>query len=179
MLGYAIGMSGLHERGDDLLRAARRFLPWTLVLGLIGNAIPVVILIGWGVWLTEGPLWARLLWVPTEFAAMSLAIAYACGLVILWNRAGSGRVLGLLAPVGRMALTNYLLQSVLFVLVLYGIGLGLVGTIGATICVVVSVVIFTVQIGFSALWLRVFRFGPIEWIWRSLTYLKVQPLLRA
>ena len=178
MLGFAIGASGLYERSGDLLRVAKRFLPWTLAFGLAGSLIPAVVLIGWEVWLTEGALWARLLWVPVEFAILSLAIAYACGLVILWNSAGAAPLLGRLAPVGRMALTNYLSQSVLFVFILYGIGLGLVGEIGATVCVVISVVIFAAQIALSGWWLKVYRFGPVEWFWRSLTYLKLQPLRR-
>ncbi|MCH2133131.1 MAG: DUF418 domain-containing protein [Phycisphaerales bacterium] len=178
MLGYAIGATGLHERSDDLLRLAKRWLPWTLVLGLAGSLIPAIALIGWGLWLTEGGLVARLLWVLVEFAAVLLAIAYACVLVILWNRGGVARVLGLLAPVGRMALTNYIMQSVLFILVLYGIGLGLVGEIGATGCVIVSLVIFAAQAALSGWWLTVFRFGPLEWAWRSMTYWKLQPMRR-
>ena len=140
--------------------------------------IPAVALIGWDLWLPDGGLRARLFWSPFEFAAFLLAIAYACGLVILWNRAATTRIVGLFAPVGRLALTNYVMQRVLFVLLLYGIGLGLIGRVGTTACVGLSVAIFCGQVVVSAWWLRFCRFGPLEWAWRSLTYLKPQPIRR-
>jgi uncharacterized protein len=75
-----------------------------------------------------------------------------------------------------MALTSYLTHSACIVLLFYGIGLGLVGKMGAAGCVMLSVAIFTAQVVLSALWLKPFRFGPVEWVWRSLTYGRWQPL---
>ena len=178
LIGYAIGLSGLHERPEDLARIARRLLPWTLLIGLTVGSIPVVSLVGWDVWLSSGGPWARLLMVPVEFASVALAAGYACILVILWNRGTGRRIIGSLAPVGRTALTNYIMQSVLMVLVLYGIGFGLIGRIGGTLCIAASILIFGMQVAASAWWLRRFRFGPVEWLWRSLSYWKLQPMRR-
>jgi uncharacterized protein len=75
-----------------------------------------------------------------------------------------------------MALTNYLTHSLLYLGLFYGFGLALLGRVGATFCLVISVAIFGAQILFSSWWLRRFRFGPAEWLWRSLTYGTRQPM---
>ncbi len=91
------------------------------------------------------------------------------------GRAGAGR-LAWLAPVGRMALTNYLLQSVVCTLVFYGYGLGYFEQLPRAWQVPFAVALFSVQVWLSHWWLQRFRFGPMEWLWRSLTYLKLQPM---
>jgi uncharacterized protein len=80
------------------------------------------------------------------------------------------------APAGRMALTNYLMQTVLQSLIFYGWGLGLIGRFGLIFVFPVSLAIFVLQIFYSRWWLARFRFGPVEWLWRSLTYRRAQPL---
>jgi uncharacterized protein len=80
--------------------------------------------------------------------------------------------------VGRMALTNYILQSILSIFLFYEIGLGLYGTIGPLGGIVIVLVIFTLQIIGSNWWIQHFYFGPLEWVVRVLTYKKYQPLLR-
>ncbi len=80
------------------------------------------------------------------------------------------------APVGRMALSNYLFQSLVYVTLFYSYGLGLMGTIGPALLTVLSVFVFVLQILLSRWWLTRFRFGPMEWLWRTLTYGKLQPL---
>jgi uncharacterized protein len=71
-----------------------------------------------------------------------------------------------------MALTNYLLQTVVCVAIFYGYGFGLFGKFGAAASTLIAVVIFAVQIVLSAVWLKNFAYGPMEWIWRQLTYRK-------
>ena len=75
-----------------------------------------------------------------------------------------------LAMTGRMALTNYLLQSVTCSVIFNGYGLGLVGKVTPTAAILLAVGIFAVQMGLSCWWLARFRFGPMEWLWRYLTY---------
>ena len=88
----------------------------------------------------------------------------------LWQREAWRRILGILAPVGRMALTNYLLQTVICVTLFYGFGFGLFGKFGALASTLIALGIFAVQIVLSSLWLKHFTYGPMEWIWRQLTY---------
>ncbi len=81
-----------------------------------------------------------------------------------------------LSYVGRMALTNYLLQTVVCTTLFYGYGFGLYGKIGIAGGIFLTVVIYALQIPLSKWWLTHFRFGPMEWLWRSATYLKLQPM---
>jgi uncharacterized protein len=81
-----------------------------------------------------------------------------------------------LAAVGRTALSNYLLQTLICTTIFYGHGLGLVGRVERVGQISLVAAIWIVQLWISPLWLRRFRFGPFEWLWRSLTYLKRQPL---
>jgi uncharacterized protein len=101
---------------------------------------------------------------------------YACCIALLLQKPRWARVLAQLAPVGRMALTNYLTHSLVYLFVLTGAGLGLIGHFGASVCIGISLVLFGMQIAFSRWWLRHFRFGPAEWIWRSMTYGQMQPM---
>lgn len=107
-------------------------------------------------------------------ATLLQGLAYVAALALLFERPQGRRLLGALAPIGRMALTNYLAQSVLYVVVLSG--LGLAGKVSYAWVVPGAVVFYTLQVLFSRAWLRRFRFGPVEWLWRSLTYGRVQPL---
>jgi uncharacterized protein len=84
-----------------------------------------------------------------------------------------------LAAVGRMALTNYLAQSLICTTIFYGHGLGLIGRVERVGQLAIICGVWAVQLVVSPLWLRYFRFGPAEWLWRSLTYLKAQPFIKS
>lgn len=114
---------------------------------------------------------------PTyDLGRLSLALGYI-GLVMMICRAG---VLGLLraglARVGQMALTNYLSQSVICNLIFLGVGFGLAGELQRHQIYYVVFGIWIFQLLFSIWWLQRYRFGPAEWLWRSLTYQQWQPL---
>jgi uncharacterized protein len=120
---------------------------------------------------------------PPTPAGMAGVAAYAIGVpalalgiialvVTLWQNAIWQRLLVILAPVGIMALTNYLLQTAICVTIFYGFGLGLYGSIGAAKATAMALAIFTFQVLLSTLWLKYFAYGPMEWIWRQLTYRK-------
>ena len=79
---------------------------------------------------------------------------------------------------GRMALTNYLVQSIVLGFVFYGYGFGLFGRIGSAAAAGIGVLIYLVQIQLSRYWLGRFCFGPFEWLWRSLAYGRRQPTRR-
>ena len=83
-----------------------------------------------------------------------------------------------MAPVGRMALTNYISHSFITLWLFHGYGLGLFGKVGVWQGILLTVIIFVLQIFWSRWWLRRYRFGPLEWLWRSLTYGRRQPLKR-
>lgn len=97
-----------------------------------------------------------------------LALGYAATVALLV--VDGRRPISVFAPVGRMALTNYLMQSVICVVLSYGFGLALWWRVGASTAMAIAAAIVVLQIPLSALWLSRFRYGPVEWIWRRLTY---------
>ncbi len=102
------------------------------------------------------------------------------GLMVLLAKTPAARAITVpLAAVGRMALSNYLLHTLICTTLFYAYGLGLFGEVQFPALAGVMVSVWIVNIVFSLIWLRVFRFGPAEWVWRSLTYLRPQPLLKA
>lgn len=97
-----------------------------------------------------------------------LGLAYASSFALLWHRAPRGLLA--FSPAGKMALTNYLSQTVFGIAIFYGVGLGLAGRLRPAVWMGLGVGIFALQVFASKLWLNHFRFGPAEWAWRSATY---------
>ncbi|MBC7872629.1 MAG: DUF418 domain-containing protein [Ferruginibacter sp.] len=98
------------------------------------------------------------------------------GLIMLFYKSGWFKWLfALMRPVGQMAFTNYLMQSFLCGMFFYGIGFGMFGKLERHEIYYVVAAVWILQIAWSHAWLRFFRFGPLEWCWRSLTYWKKQP----
>ena len=164
---FALGLY-LGRQGVARLLAERRWLSRALVLCLL-VAVPIL-------WLyARTPEAPRLLYALEYLVASPLlGFAYLAALALILQI----RPRPALAAVGRMALSNYLAQSVLCTLLYYAYGLGLYGRLGVAANLLLSLGVFAAQMLFSRLWLRHFRFGPAEWLWRSLTYGQAQPWLR-
>ncbi len=109
-------------------------------------------------------------------ANLGLSFFYAGALILLAQRHAWKSRLAPLAAVGRMALSNYLLQSLVCTTLFYSYGFGLFGKVRPAAGLALSVAIYSVQLPLSQWWLRHFRFGPLEWVWRSLTYGKPQTM---
>lgn len=112
------------------------------------------------------------------WGSVFIAFGYICLVMIL---AKSPRLSGLksrLAAIGQMAFTNYIIQSILAIFIFHGIGLGLFGEVDRTGQILITLCIWIVQFMWSKPWLEKFRFGPLEWLWRSLTYREKQPFRR-
>ncbi len=114
-----------------------------------------------------------LLWA---IGSPALCFFYASAIVLLAQREGWKRRLAPLAFVGRMALTNYLLQTVIGVTFFYNYGLGFYGKVGPAAGFGLTLLLYGCQVPLSVWWLRRFRFGPAEWLWRTLTYGRLQPM---
>ena len=146
----------------------RRVLLYGLILGLVGNVAFAALA---GKEAVLPPSLAGIAGVISyAFGVPALALFYIALVATLWQDSAWRRRLGILAPVGRMALTNYLLQSVICVLIFYGYGFGQFGRFGAGAATLIALAIFLFQVVVSALWLNYFSYGPMEWIWRQLTY---------
>ena len=170
MLGYWAGRKRLlHDPAShrDLLRAI------LLVGGLIGAGS--VVAIEWieSMRLTEsllhgsriGEFGLRLL---RRIGPLGMGMAYAAGFALLFLRPDWRRWLERLAPAGRMALTNYLMQTLVCLWLFYGIGLGIGPNGGFVVRLLVWAMLFGLQMAFSTWWLARFRHGPLEWLWRSI-----------
>ncbi|RPE77177.1 DUF418 domain-containing protein [Vulcaniibacterium tengchongense] len=110
-------------------------------------------------------------------AAPAMALAYLAMAMLALQR--GARWLRALAPAGRMALSNYLLQSLLGTWLFYGHGLGLWGEVGRAWQVAGVAAVFALQVAASRAWLARFRYGPVEWLWRGFTYGALPPMRRA
>lgn len=161
---------------DSLGRPARE-LRRILVAGL---SITALAFTARELWMAKwsGPSWPLARQMTLGFLwtahAWSLAAVYAVSLVFLYRRPSGRRVLAPLGDVGRMALTNYIVQALLIVPAC--IAFDLYDRVAPTLGVLLALAVAAVQVPLSAWWLRRFRFGPVEWIWRSLTYGRPQPM---
>jgi uncharacterized protein len=164
----------------DVFSAGRsqRFYWWMIGLGY-AVGLPVTI---YDTWLRivndfEGAEMLRTSLLCSYLSAFPLALGDV-GIVMLIYRSGAVPWLTRrLAAVGRMALSNYLMQSLICTTLFYGYGFGLFGHVHRPGLAAIVVAVWIFQLSVSNIWLRYFRFGPAEWLWRSLTYWKLQPML--
>lgn len=169
-LGAAIGRSGILDDIQGHLPVLRRIAAIALPLGILFAL--VVRLWSEGHWAPFGEGTKQLGDVLRSPAALLLAAGYASGIVVALHSGWGTRFWRMLAPVGQMALTNYLAQGFAYGFVLFGVGPGmaLAGKIGSTAVLAICIAFFALQIAFSHWWLARYRFGPMEWLWRMLTY---------
>ncbi|HTE24049.1 DUF418 domain-containing protein [Flavitalea sp.] len=112
------------------------------------------------------------------YGVPALCLFYASAIALLYDKQGWKKLLNVFAPVGQLALTNYLMQSVICVFIFMSYGLALEASIGPANLSLIAIAIYTFQAIFSHIWIRHFYFGPMEWLWRTLTYGKSQPFLK-
>jgi len=176
LIGAWVGRNGWITRARDFLPRWRWMACWILPLGLA--------LEGAATLLAESPLLPD--WPHRKFlggtlhlvAVPVLASGYVAALVAAYHGKLGKKLLAPFAACGRMALTNYLTQSFVIGFVLFGVGpgLALAGKIGTTAQLGIVVMTYAAQIAFSNWWLRRFAYGPVEWLWRALTYGKMPPM---
>ncbi|HEU5134293.1 MAG TPA: DUF418 domain-containing protein [Steroidobacteraceae bacterium] len=170
LIGAWVGRKEWIGRSADFLTGWRRVLRWALPAGLIVEGLAFL--------LGGSPLVAdfdhRQFFAETLhlLAVPVLAAGYVAAVVVAFQRGIGRRLLAPFGAVGRMALTNYLVQALVMGFVLFGIGpgLALAGKIGATAIVGIVIGFFAVQVLVSRWWLKRYTFGPMEWVWRALTY---------
>ena len=178
LFGLWMARSGLLERVTENLGFFRRAF-W---IGLIGG-LGLSLLTHWlsGQLPDNAPNWQQaLIGTVQEFISRPLsAVFYGAGLILLAQREFWLRVLAPMAAVGRMALTNYLTHTLISTTIFYSYGFGLYGKVGPAWGLLLCFVIYGLQLPFSVWWLNHYRFGPMEWVWRSLTYGRKQPMALA
>jgi uncharacterized protein len=161
--------------------SAERSVRFYWIMVVLGYAVglPLQAYAGYDHWRNNfDPLSSQLFDRSTyHFARLAVALGHV-GLVMLLCKLGRlARVTRALAYVGQMALTNYLLQSAICATIFSGYGFGQFGRLERYQLLAVVLGVWTFELILSPIWLRFFRFGPMEWLWRSLTYWKLQPIL--
>lgn len=116
--------------------------------------------------------------VSYTLGVLPLSMAYVSVVVLIWDNKFFNTLFKNIAFVGQTALSNYLLQSLLGILIFRSFGLCMAGKFGLSISYLIAIIIFACQVVISKAWLKIYRYGPIEWIWRQLTYGKRIPLKR-
>jgi uncharacterized protein len=113
-----------------------------------------------------------------DLTNFSMTLIYVALFTILFRKVKWEKRLSTFAPYGRMALTNYVFQSILFTFILFGWGLGYIGELRQIYTFLIAIVFIALQMWFSKVWLKYFYYGPLEWLWRSLTFFKIMPFKR-
>lgn len=173
LLGLYAGRKGFFSKDTLHLGLIKKVQITTLVLSIPIVTYLTLILVGL---IDLGGYRQITEFLFTSLSGMILSLFYISSLIILLRKEKWEKALQPLGYVGQMALTNYIGQTVITMGIIFGFNL--YGDISLTIGTILSVAIFTVQIIFSKFWLKTFRYGPLEWVWRSLTYGKKQPLYR-
>jgi uncharacterized protein len=173
LLGLTVGKRKIFHNLQEYLPLVRKVMRIGLAIGVTFNGIYVSSLI----WRNRIPdAYYQLVRVGSRtIGAPALMLFYVTAIILLAQREKWFHRLEPLAYLGRMALSNYITQSIIGTLIFYKYGLGLFGRTDPTFGLLLTVSIYFVQIRISQWWLARYRFGPLEWIWRSLTYLKLQP----
>jgi uncharacterized protein len=171
LLGVCAGRANLFRESERSRLFFRRLLVIAGSVAVLSTVLPMT-------YRASSALTGTLMQFASDVQKATLAAAYVAGITLLFWKHSRG-VLSQLAPLGKMGLTTYLLQSVFLAVVFYGIGFGMMGEIGSAKAVVLGAAFFVVQVLIARWWLARFEMGPVEWLWRSATYLKWQPNGRA
>ena len=179
LLGVVVGRRRIFQDVSAHSSLFRKTLWLGLLLGGSSNLFFVIAMEGASRY--EPTLWSYAATVGQIIGAPALALSYVAAITLLVQHTAGRKLLSPLAAVGRMPLSSYLLQSLIATTIFYGYGFGLFGQIGPALGVLLAMAIFAFQIPLSVWWMRHFQFGPVEWLWRTLTYLRWQPfrLVRA
>jgi uncharacterized protein len=173
LLGLWVVRAGILDHLDDYKQVFKRVCAVCLPLGLVLNFAEALI----SAYFPSPPRPVWIVWMDdmlTIYSGPILSAGYAAGLAVLLQNAAWRRLLAPFAAVGRTALTNYLSQSIICVTFfrvthLYGVW-------GPAWDLLPTVVLFSLQILISNWWLQYYRFGPMEWVWRGMTYRSLPPL---
>lgn len=168
LLGCYVGKRKLLDRISDHVSFIKKVWIYSLVFGIILQVVKL-----WGyVHINAYPDSIYTFWY---FVGVSIGDPFVCffyitSIVLLFHKRIFKNLFIHISRVGQMALSHYLLQSVVCTFIFYNYGLGLYGQIGFGVGLVLAFIIYIAQVWFSLVWFKRFRYGPFEWIWRMLTY---------
>jgi uncharacterized protein len=168
---------GLMKLGIVTAHRSRRFYAWMVGLGY-GLGLPLMIFdaidlirhrFSFDYFMRGGVFY-------NAFGSLVVALGHVGLLMLIVQSGALGWLTTRLAAVGRMALSNYLFDSLVCTTLFYGYGFGLFGHVNRTGLAAIVLTIWIIQLLVSPIWLKYLRYGPAEWLWRSLTYWRIQPM---
>jgi len=181
LLGLYVGRRRIFQDIPKHMQFIRRVFWWGFPIGLISMGAERILnaTTGYEVFTHGGLIEQQVTLLPQLFGdvlftygSTLLALSYAAGIVLLAQHHRGRRLLSPLGAAGRLALTVYLSGSIMFGTLFYGFAFGNAFWLGPAAVTGYAVLFFAIQIVFSVWWAKRFRFGPMEWLWRGLTYLK-------
>ncbi|MCS3320531.1 DUF418 domain-containing protein [Bacteroides fragilis] len=172
--GMLIGRRGIHKSEEKMVKYSRLFLPYCLAFWAVFYAVAFLLPV-WGV---DGFALRVGQTLFKTYGNLGQMMVYFCGFTLLYYRYKGQKVLDRIAPVGRMSVTNYMAQSIVGVSLFYGFGGNFAVEFNYLQSFLLGAAFCVIQIAYSNWWIKRFYYGPMEWLWRSLTWFQVVPLSR-
>ncbi|MGX1930290.1 DUF418 domain-containing protein [Flagellimonas sp. 2504JD4-2] len=176
LLGLIVGRMGFFKTYENNKKLIKRTWIWSLVGFVVSGVLMGVTFGSLGENVTFDNWVAMLGLTAYDLNNISMTMLLISLFVILYKRALPKKWLSKFAPYGKMALTNYFFQSIVGTFLLFGWGMGYLGELRNIYTFGLALVIIALQMLFSSWWLKKFRYGPLEWFWRSATFFKSFPL---
>lgn len=172
--GMLVGRMGIHKDEALMIKYSRKALPysiaWFVLFYLIVLFLPMMGVKDYALYVGNT--------LFRTFANLGLMMIYICGFTLLYYNYGWRSALDKIAPVGRMSVTNYMMQSMVGVTLFYGFGANLAVECNYLQSLLVGIAFVLIQILYSNWWIKRFYYGPLEWLWRTLTWMARVPLRR-
>ena len=172
--GMLIGRQGIHKSEEKMVKYSHLFLPYCLAFWAVFYAVAFLRPV-WGV---DGFALRVGQTLFKTYGNLGQMMVYFCGFTLLYYRYKGQKVLDRIAPVGRMSVTNYMAQSIVGVSLFYGFGGNFAVEFNYLQSFLLGAAFSVIQIAYSNWWIKRFYYGPMEWLWRSLTWFQVVPLSR-
>jgi uncharacterized protein len=175
LVGLAIGRTNFYNKLAENKKLLKKVLFTGLAIGLPANFIMSYYMVNGGYYqLTINGFYQT---IAYSLGVAPLALAYASFFALIYLNIKMRRFLNTMAPVGRMALSNYIMHTIIGLIVFTKIGFGL-SNMGPTAFTLFALCVYIFQIFTSTVWLKYFNYGPLEWLWRSATYGQWQKMLK-
>ncbi len=173
-VGMLIGRLGIHKSEDKIIKYSGKILPYSIAVFAFFYAIvlllPVMGIDGFALRAGETLFKA--------YSNLGMMMMYVSGFMLVYYKTKTRYIMDRMSPVGKMSVTNYMTQGLIGVSLFYGFGGNLAMQLSFFQCLFVGFAIYAVQLLYSNWWMKRFYYGPVEWIWRELTWFKQIPFRR-
>ncbi len=179
LIGLYVGRSGFFTQFREAKKFTKKVLIWSSIVFVLAIGITAAAFISLGPEVKMNNWVAMVGLSGMDMANLAMTLIYISLFAILYRKVKGEKWLSKLAPYGRMALTNYVLQSIVGTALLYGWGLGYLGELQNVYTFLIALALIILQVWVSKIWLQQFKYGPLEWLWRSLTFFKLFPMKKS